>query len=42
MMHPFRAWNQIMNYPKMDRERVEALMKEGRVHLEFVAKVYRK
>ena len=39
---PFCAWNQHMNYPKMDRERVESLMKEGRMHLEFMAKVYRK
>ena len=31
-----------MNYPKMDPARVKALMAEGRTHLEFVARLYRR
>ena len=31
-----------MNYPKMDPDRVAKLMAEGRMHLEFMAKIYKK
>ena len=31
-----------MNYPKMDPAKVKALMEEGRIHLEFVARMYRR
>ena len=36
------VWNQHMNYPKMCPERVKALMDEGRIHLEFIARLYRR
>ena len=36
------AWNQHMNYQKMDPQRVKTLMEEGRIHLEFVARLYRR
>ena len=38
----FCVWNQHMNYPKMDPDRVAKLMAEGRMHLKFMAKIYKK
>ena len=38
----FSQWNVSMNYPKMDHEAVKGKIAEGEVHLEFVAKFYRK
>ena len=38
----FSIWNRNMNYPKMDRDRVNELIAEGQKHLSFVASLYRK
>ena len=38
----FSIWNRNMNYPKMDRDRVNELIAEGQKHLQFVASLYRK
>ena len=37
----FSIWNYAMNYPKMDQARVKELVEEGRVHVNFVASLYR-
>ena len=37
---PFCAWNQFMNFRKMDQAKVDKIMEDGRVHLEFMCKVY--
>ena len=31
-----------MNYPKMSKEKVQAALAEGRIHLSFVASLYRR
>ena len=38
----FSIWNVGMNDPKMDKHKVKATIEEGRTHLNFVAKLYRK
>ena len=38
----FSLWNQAMNFPKMEPERVKREMEEGRTHLRFMASLYRK
>ena len=38
----FSIWNQSMNFPKMDPQRVQKEMEEGRTHLRFMASLYRK
>ena len=37
----FCAWNVHMNSRKMKPEKVKAVLKEGRMHLEFMASLYR-
>lgn len=37
----FSIWNYGMNFPKMDPQRVKQAVEEGRVHLNFVASLYR-
>ena len=39
---PWCVWNQHMNFKKMDPEKVRSMLAEGRTHLEFVARVYRR
>ena len=39
---PFSIWNYAMNYPKMNPDRVRAMVAEGRIHLNFVCSLYRK
>ena len=39
---PFSIWNYAMNYPKMDPDRVRAMVAEGRIHLNFVCSLYGK
>ena len=38
----FSIWNYSMNYPKMDADKVQKAVEEGRVHLNFMASLYRK
>ena len=38
----FAIWNYAMNYPKMNPDRVKELPAEGRVHLNFMASLYRR
>ena len=33
---PFSIWNYAMSYPKIDPDRVRAMVAEGRTHLNFV------
>ena len=37
----YSIWNAGINYRKMSAEKVSRLMQEGRMHLSFVASVYR-
>ena len=37
----FCAWNHHMNFRKMDPARVQAMLVEGRMHLEFMTSLYR-
>jgi hypothetical protein len=39
---PFSIWNYAMNYPKMDPAKVQALIDDGRVHLNFMCSLYRR
>ena len=39
---PWCAWNQHLNFKKMDPAKAKAMMEEGRIHLEFVARMYRR
>ena len=36
------VWNQHLNFKRMDPKRVKEMMDEGRVHLNFVARLYRR
>ena len=36
------SWNRYMNYPKMKKEVVDCLIEEGKLHLDFMMKVYKK
>ena len=36
----FCAWNQHLNFKKMKKEDVERIMADGRMHLQFMARVY--
>ena len=38
----FSIWNYAMNYPKMDRDKVQRAIEEGKTHLNFVVSLYRK
>ena len=38
----FCTWNQCTSYTNMDKERVAKFMADGHIHLEFMAKIYRK
>ena len=38
----FSIWNFAMNFPKMPKERVDQALAEGRVHLKFMASLYRR
>ena len=39
---PFCSWNVHMNFRKMKKEDVDRIVSEGRQHLNFMAKIYRK
>ena len=39
---PLSIWSYAMNYPKMDPNRVRAMVAEGRIHLNFICSFYRK
>ena len=39
---PFSIWNYAMNYPKLDPDRIGAMIAEKRTHLNFVCSLYRK
>ena len=38
----FSIWNYAMNFPKMNPEQVKASVEEGKLHLRFMASLYRK
>ena len=38
----FSIWSYAMNCPKMDKEKVDETIAEGRTHLNFVVSLYRK
>ena len=38
----FCSWNAHMNFPKMDQAKVAAMIREGRVHLRFMIKIYKR
>ena len=39
---PFSIWNYAMKHPKMDSDQAQALIAEGRIHLNFVCSLYRR
>ena len=38
----YSAWNEKMNYPKMDPDKVQQMKREGRRHLQFCINLYRR
>ena len=38
----FCAWNAKMNFRKMDKEKVAAIIREGQLHLNFMIRIYKK